>query len=254
MKTASSVTPRQQDILYLLYLWRFLSSSQIQTLLGHKDKHRINLWLRDLKQKQYIHGRYDKTVGNINKPAVYYSSLGAIAYLKTRSDTATSVIQRLYRDNKVSQDFIDRKLLVADIAVGLAGTIKNPHEIGTPSHIKNPNSKAHFLSELDLIPDLIIIRQTRHGVRANLLDFLTPEKMKSRLIRYLELYDSRDWEDHMNMKFPGLMFICPDTRQLLHAKRYLRHLDPDNEAPFDFMTQSDIKDRGIAIRLGLDPK
>ena len=41
------LTPKQQNILVLLYQYRFLNRIQIQTLMGHKDYRRINAWLAD---------------------------------------------------------------------------------------------------------------------------------------------------------------------------------------------------------------
>ena len=49
-----SPTPKQLEILLLLYRFRFLNSPQIQAILNHKYHHRIQTWLNDLLTKDYI--------------------------------------------------------------------------------------------------------------------------------------------------------------------------------------------------------
>jgi hypothetical protein len=49
--TLPPLTPKQQEILKLLYKYKFLNRTQIQTLLSHKDKRRIITWLKDLREK-----------------------------------------------------------------------------------------------------------------------------------------------------------------------------------------------------------
>ncbi len=46
------VTKKQEEILQLLYIFRFLNSRQVQEFLGHKDHRRINSWLKDLVKKE----------------------------------------------------------------------------------------------------------------------------------------------------------------------------------------------------------
>ena len=52
------LTSRQQTKLKLLYQYRFLNRIQIQTLMGHKDYERINVWLSDLRDNHYVEWIY----------------------------------------------------------------------------------------------------------------------------------------------------------------------------------------------------
>ena len=121
MKTTDQpITKRQEDILVLLYLYRFLDRTQIQQLLRHKSKSYIIALLADLRAKDYIQGIYYKNFGDNIKPAIYFVSLGGIRYLRARGDCAPSVIKRLYTDSQASEDFIERCVLRAEIALELA--------------------------------------------------------------------------------------------------------------------------------------
>ncbi len=59
--TLPIITAKQQDILKLLYRYRFVDRIQIQALMRHKDKRRIGAWLKDLRDKDYIECIYDET-------------------------------------------------------------------------------------------------------------------------------------------------------------------------------------------------
>ena len=76
------LTMKQQEILELLYRYRFLNRIQIQTLMGHKDRKTISLWLRVLRQKQYIEWIYSTDFAERTKPAIYYLGLNGIRFLK----------------------------------------------------------------------------------------------------------------------------------------------------------------------------
>jgi len=45
------LTTKQQEIIHLLYRYRYLDRIQIQRLMGHKDKRRVLSWLKDLRDK-----------------------------------------------------------------------------------------------------------------------------------------------------------------------------------------------------------
>ena len=65
-----------EKILILIYQYRFLNRLQIQTLLTHKYKNRINIWLKYLTKEKYLVRDYVKKFPE--EPAVY--SLGLIFY------------------------------------------------------------------------------------------------------------------------------------------------------------------------------
>src|SRR3989337_671088 len=65
------MTNKQNTILTLLLTFRFLNSKQIQQFLNHKDHRRINSWLKDLTDKEYIERDFRPVYGNLTKPAVF---------------------------------------------------------------------------------------------------------------------------------------------------------------------------------------
>src|SRR5579884_2239122 len=111
MTTLPPITTKQQEILKLLYRYRFLNRTQIQTLLNHKDKRRIISWLKDLREKQYVDWRYDATdfIAK-SQPAIYYLSLNGIRYLRQLDIYPNEDLRKRYKEPNRTQVFIDRCL------------------------------------------------------------------------------------------------------------------------------------------------
>lgn len=82
MTKLPKITKKEQEIIRLLYRFRFLNRVQIQALLGHKDYKTINMWLRDLREKQYVDRIYSTHYAERTKPAIYYLSVNGIRHLR----------------------------------------------------------------------------------------------------------------------------------------------------------------------------
>lgn len=74
MQQLLHITKKQFKLLLYLYQFNFLNTNQFQKLFNHKKPQRIQKWLKDLKDKEYI-ASYDfkenKFITN-TKPTVYY--------------------------------------------------------------------------------------------------------------------------------------------------------------------------------------
>src|SRR3989344_2703072 len=112
--TIPYITPKQKEIIKLHYQYRFINTKQIQSFLKHKDKKTINVWLKDLREKHYLEWSYSTKFGENTKPAIYHTGINGIRYLKTQSDYAMDVIQKLYRDHKREELFKQRCILIAE--------------------------------------------------------------------------------------------------------------------------------------------
>jgi hypothetical protein len=77
------LTKKQQEILRLLYSFRFLNRIQVQAFLRHKDHKTINLWLRDLRAKGYVEWIHSTHFAEKTKSAIYYLALNGVRYLRT---------------------------------------------------------------------------------------------------------------------------------------------------------------------------
>lgn len=133
MTALPKLTKKQQEILKLLYRFRFLNRIQIQAFLGHKDPKTINLWLRDLRAKGYVEWIYSTHFAEKTKPAVYYLGLNGVRYLRTLTRTShdedgetvaspaypPEELRKRYKEPARSQTYIDRCVLIANCCITL---------------------------------------------------------------------------------------------------------------------------------------
>lgn len=227
MISTPSITSKQHEILKLLYKYRFLNRTQIQTILRHKDKRRITSWLKDLREKQYIAWHYNSNDFIARaKPATYYLSLNGIRYLRGLNVYPAQELRKRYKEPTRTQDFIDQCLLIADSCLLLQN--KNTDELRytcvLPSNYLDPANEHHYLDELS--PHLLFSKQqgtvTTNYLLENIPTTLPRYQLRKRLKDYVE-YLADEW-DEANGPSPIVLFICPATVDVLYVKRRIKLL------------------------------
>ncbi len=256
-KTLPPTTTKQQEILKLLYKYRFLDRKQIQALLGHKDKRRVISWLQDLREKEYVAWRYDATdFAAKTKPAIYYLALNGIRYLRGLNEYSDEELRKRYKESTRQQSFIGRCLLIADCCITLkaksAGGVKYSYR--TESDYADPDDRHNFLIELK--PHLLSIKQHR-GETTNYLievfDATMPRYMvRKRLKDYVEFLAYGEWERETdNSEPPIVLLACPTIADLIYAKRRVRKLledeglEDDESIKIRLTTIDKIRARGV---------
>ncbi len=263
MTKLTKITKKQQEIIQLLYDFRFLNRIQIQSLLFHKDPKTINMWLRDLRAKGYVEWIYSTHFTEKTKPAVYYLGLNGVRYLRTLTlayeDGETfpayppHELRKRYKESTRSQTYIDRCILVASCAIKLSRkkttAVPTPkpkkfyYEYETEAAYTREDGYYHFmLSDFDvpIRPQLIFhkIQQDEDGEETisvcYLLEIFDPTlpryRMKKRLGDYIKFLDDERslWREKSDTdKLPVLLFVCPRLTDLIYAKRRTRKLVAD---------------------------
>lgn len=255
--TLPKQTPKQQEIIKLLYRFRFINTKQIQSFLKHKDKKTINIWLKDLREKHYLEWHYSNKFGENTKPAIYHISINGIKYLKARNEYPMAVIQKLYRDGKREEQFIQKCILIADACLNLfkksTDIPKVTFSFETTNDYANLKSQFHFLTETQVEPLLCFIKQQNNKKTYYLVDVfdatLPAYRIRKRLRDYFDFYQSSDWESNIAKTFPIILFICPAKTDLIYTKRYTKKLLEENQNPDDlhirFATFDEVKEFGI---------
>lgn len=239
--TLPKLTLKQQEILDLLYIFRFLNRVQIQAFLHHKDYKTINMWLKDLREKKYVEWIYSTDFVEKTKPAIYYLSLNAIRHFTAKTRDPHEIRKR-YRESSRSQTFIDRCIVLADCCITLdkqqTPTSPITYFYETEADYLE-ESYFHFITESDLIqPHLCFSKMTSaHDVITldnyflEIFDPTLPRyRMKKRLSDYVTYFEEGAWEADCpadNEPSPILLLVCPQTTDLIYAKRRVRGLLED---------------------------
>jgi len=266
------LTTKQQEILELLYRYRYLDRIQIQTLMGHKDKRRVLAWLKDLRDKDYADWIYSTDFIEKSKPAIYYLGINGVRYLKTvqwdndgtlEAFYPLEELRKRYRDKERSRNFVDHSLLVADCCIGLEATnTKQPSKVQykyfTEADYLDPDHDYHFLAEHEkLRPDVCIVKKRGSATTNYLLEIfdatLPQYRLRFRLKSYVDYLSSYEWEGEEPE--PIILLVCPNLNDLIYVKRRIKKLLLDEyyeveEIPerinIQFTTTEKLKEQGIS--------
>jgi len=250
----NKITTKQKAILKLLYKYKFLDRKQIQAFLNHKYHKRINDWLKDLTQKEYLNRIYSNKFGENTKPAIYYLGLNGIRFLKTQDDCSPEVLRKLYRLQDRSNDFTEKSLLVGKIVLDLKVAADKSWEPGeenelsylvaTSTDLANPEYRFNFLTEYKV--DLIVkrLKKKKSGKRTNstyfLFSIIAPTlprySIRHQVKNFIELFNGYEW-DEIADTFPTIMIVCPTLATMIYAKRMTKGLLNDDDNPDDLQIQ-----------------
>lgn len=231
INTLATITTKQQEILKLIYRYRFLNRTQIQALLGHKDKRRIISWLKDLRDKQYVDWHYDATdfIAK-SRPAIYYLALNGIRYLREVGGYPGEELRKRYKEPGRTQVFIDRCLLVADCCIALKAKSdgKLQYTCVLPADYVDPHKPHYFLDELK--PHLFFSKQQGDEATNYLLESfeqtLPRYQLRARLKNFTD-YLASGWNEN-NGPIPVALLACANTVDLLYVKRRAKKLIEEN--------------------------
>lgn len=220
MNKSSNITDKQQDILKLLYRFRFLKRSQIQQLLNHKDYKTINLWLKDLIKKEYIQKRDIKSKYKL----AYHLAPSGISYLKNVLKYESGLMQKYYREQDRSLSFITTNLLVADIYLDLK--TGNCQKVKFKVYVKS-DYPDHEYSDLLLslkphahITQTILDQEKEYFIEA--ISYQPKERLRQRIKNYLYFFQGMEWQEETERDFPTILIICPSEELLDYIKNYTK--------------------------------
>ena len=251
---ANKITTKQQEILKLLYKYKFLNRKQIQIFLNHKYHKRVNDWLGDLRQKDFLNRIYSNKFGENTKPAIYYLGLNGIRFLKTQVDCSLEVLGTFYRLKDRSNDFIEKSILVGKIVLDLKAAAiqsrKSEEEyelsylVATSTDLADPEYRFNFLSQYktDLVIKRLKKKKTGNRTKSDyfLFALIAPTlprfSIRRQVKNFIELYNGYEW-DEINKTFPTIMIVCPNLPTLIYSKRMAKRLLEEEDNPDDLHIQ-----------------
>ncbi|HEY6736994.1 MAG TPA: replication-relaxation family protein [Candidatus Saccharimonadia bacterium] len=248
------ITPKQHEIIQLLYRYRFLNRTQIQQFLGHTDKRRIISWLKDLRDKQYLDWRYDPT--NFiakSQPAVYHLALNGVRLLRETGEYSADELHKRYKEAGRTIAFADHCVLIGNCCLALhaksAGDLK--YEWALPADYAEPGSKFCFIAELK--PHLYFTKEQGYARTSYALELIEPTlpryQLRKRLQGYVN-YLRYEW-DEANGPAPITLFVCSTTADLIYAKHQLRQIlnDDDSGTIIRLTTRDKLIEQGLTAMI-----
>ncbi len=241
------ITNKQQEILLLIYKFRFLNRIQIQTLLNHKDPKRINVWLKDLVEKKYLGRIYIRKIPENIKPAIYFTAINGIHFFERRSDCNSQILPRLKKEPYHSVRFRNHCIFLAQLYIDLLHS-KNPDYILESFETKT--NLADYHNTLIPFPD-VFITLTRQGKRKRkqqyfleLVDEGTPRYyLRHRIKEYLDYFENHS----LNTK---VLLICPNELTIKFMERFIpKKINQEyyygNKPSFSLSLSEEVKNKGL---------
>ncbi len=229
-----TITPKQLEILILLYRFRFLNRQQLQTLLNHQDTKRINTWLKDLTDKTIIGRHYSTKLKENTKPAIYYLLTKSKTFLLGQPPVNDKLLmKRVYREKTRSQRLIDHSVLLANFYLDLLKTVTDEKL----SFFTKTDLSTHYYLPYNR-PDAYIAREGKAIKRyfLEIIDDGTPRFMiRKKIEQYIEYYDANTWQERTGHPFPAILFLCPNDlmKNFLH-KHLSQVMEEEAQVEIDF--------------------
>ncbi len=218
------ITKSQHEILYLLFKFRFLNTHQIQKFLHLKKPQYAQELLKDLKDKGYIKTNYNpKSYIENTQPAVYFLGSKARKVLKENKNCTEQALNKIYKEQKQKDPFINHCMRIADVYFFFAENIK-------------PDETLSFFTESELSkygyfpdesPSAYIAVKNKEKTKRYFLEIFretaTSGNIRFRFREYVAYADSGLWEEHaQGQKFPSLFFILPTENKKKHVAHYAK--------------------------------
>ncbi len=239
-----NITEKQKEIILFLYRFRFLNRVQIQKLLNNKDHRNINIWLKDLTEKNYLTRIYDNQKNTI--PAKYYLSINGIKFLRTLPKVEKSFLKKLHQENRRSISFINKSIFIADIYLKL-----NDIEIFQNNNFKF-YTQADFSKEAvirELLPDFAYVYKVNnnleHFVGEIFGENMNNNAIRGRIKKYLEYFEDDDSPTN-------IIFIGSDDKSLIFIEHLIRRYtynEGNLNANIYTTTQKQIEKNGMELSL-----
>lgn len=220
-----TITNRQQDIILLLYRFRFLNRIQIQSLLKQKDFKNTNFWLKDLTNKKYIERIFERKAG-INDPAIYYISKYGIKFLLSFEEIENDNLRKLYQERRKSKQFIDQCSLVANIYLKL-----KEQDLSEFKFYTQQDFPARGVIR-DLLPSFAYVYSKDKKTLQYTCEIIkngTPRfAIRGRIQKYIDFF-----KDQPDM---NILFICQNLKLSEYIDKYVLRLTGEDDLGINFST------------------
>lgn len=243
---------QMQQILILIYRFRFLHTRHIQSLLSQKAYSRNKLRLNILHKTGYITGYYTSHITTGRTPTIYTLQKNGIAFIKSLTGM-NSYLRKLNNEPLPRYSLLPHSLTVADIAVTLTKycTSKNlPLKLYTKADIAN--TKDYSLIK----PDIFLkAGEISYFIELD-METESEKQMQRKLQAYINHNEKDNWQSYSPELYPCIVFISNSIKRTEALQRRFEQVLTDNNYPpvtVKLTTLSDITMTGLENDICLVP-
>ena len=222
-----------------------------------KDKKRLGVWLKDLREQHYLEWIYSTDFAEKTKPAIYYLGINGVRLLKGLGEYPLGDLHKRYKEPSRTPDFIAKSILLVGGVLDMAAktTPELTYTVTTRADYSDSQNKYHLLQELK--PDLYYERleQTKVSVIAKgylvaVFDATLPRYMvRKHLKDYVTYLYEGAWKRRFDCSELIVHIVCPTVAELVYAKRrtrlLLNDIGKDERTHIRFSTIEQVKAKGI---------
>ncbi len=226
---------QQQDILLILYKFRFATVDLIAQYLELKSRKYTYTRVDNLVAQKYI-GKQFSDEDKINrKPAVFYLLPEGMKAVKAFSGVSAKALPNAYRDNRRSPAFIERSLM----ALRLHNKLRQLYNNNLEFYSKTELQEYDFFPKN--LPDCYLLIQNK----PYMLDWLpatstTYQATRSRVDQFIRHYASETWSV-TEQSYPTVLFICDNPYIERQTQRIARR------STYKAIQNEEIEEDGLTI-------
>lgn len=248
------VTPKQLEILLLLFRFRFLDRTHIQRFLDHKDPRRINTWLKDLTERNIVGRKYSTKLKDNTQPAVYYLATKSRKILLDEEITSDKLLKRVYREKSRSERLINHCLFLANIYFYL---LKQSIRTGDILHFYTKTDlHNHYYLPYNRPDAYIALEESEGQIKRYFLEIVdegTPRFMlRSKISQYIDYFSEQTWQNKTGHPFPSLLFVCPNETLKSYLHKHIRQVleeEAEDDISFYLTTVQDLEVSQLQINI-----
>ncbi len=231
-----NLNSKQLHLLKLIYKFRFVTVGLIKEIQDTKDQSTINHRLRVLVEQDYIGRNYNASYRLLGKQANYFLRPKGIAMLKDQQDFSQKALHAMYKNQSLSDSFIDHSLNIAKIYTVMRKVYPNQFSFFTKSELVDLD---YFPKQL---PDTYLVTNTATEQSEIFLDSLEIGSqffvIKKKLANYIQHAESEIWEEQTGKDYPAVLLACGSPVIEANLHKHLPRMISSSGSEIEFYTTS----------------
>ncbi len=261
-KELPNITKKQSEIVKLVFQYRFANRVQIQRYLKHKDPKRINAWLKDLVEKQYLGRIYSHKLLENTKPAIYFLHNNGILYNRFNAEEINHseglldfiYVKKYYKDKRASTTFVKHCVSICEICIQFLEFERKTTTVKFELYTKSEHlillqlRGEEYIHIKKLVPDVALYEYTEtkdHKIESvtyfvELFDPRVPRyAIRYKIRQFLSLYKAGNRQTIVtSTESLSCILVFPTQAILNKMSKYLNDLikEDDFEDPYFILT------------------